>query len=531
MAKRYHIGQVLCATGLLSALSVCRADSGASGPVCKTCHPGETARYQTSAMANSVAKPAPLPDGRVDHAASESVMAAEYRGDRMTHSLSERGLTAAYPVKYQIGGRLIGRTYMVQIGSFLFESPLSWFNAYGWDISPGYAHQTLIDFDRPIEEQCLFCHTGSTRFADKDGRRLTGTDLKPITCERCHGSAEQHVRRPSSKNIINPAKLSGPTRNSICEQCHLEGATRVLNNGKNWSDFQVGSLTESTFVTYLLTGGSAANVKAVTHFEQLAQSKCALGSNGKLWCGTCHDPHGTVQDRPHQIRVICVSCHPTLSAAAHSAAPSECTSCHMPRSATTDIAHAAITDHRILRVSSDAPAKPQPLTETVKAWREPRPEVRTRDLGVAKVVIGFSKHLPAIGDEGLRVLDQIPQQLRDRDATVLSDFEGALLQRGDLSAALQFGRGVVSLQPESAKAVMNYAMVLSRSGDSAEAERQFKRAIELDPSLKQAYMELARLYDNEQNFGEASSTLDLYLKWNPQDILFRLQKARLSGPP
>ena len=34
-----------------------------------------------------------------------------------------------------------------------------------------------------------------------------------------------------------------------------------------------------------------SSVKVVSHVEQLALSACARKSDGKLWCGTCHDPH------------------------------------------------------------------------------------------------------------------------------------------------------------------------------------------------------------------------------------------------
>ncbi len=76
---------------------------------------------------------------------------------------------------------------------------------------------------------------------------------------------------------------------------------------------------------------------------------------------------------------------------------------------------------------------------------------------------------------------------------------------------------------------MNLGIVLKRSGDLAEAERQLTRAIDLDPSLKQAYMELATLYNSQGRVREMTDTIDRFLKWNPQDILFRLQKARLAN--
>jgi hypothetical protein len=63
-----------------------------------------------------------------------------------------------------------------------------------------------------------------------------------ISCERCHGASEEHLRRPVQGSIINSAKLTGPTRDSICEQCHLAGVTqRILNPSKEFDDFRPAS--------------------------------------------------------------------------------------------------------------------------------------------------------------------------------------------------------------------------------------------------------------------------------------------------
>ena len=113
--------------------------------------------------------------------------------------------------------------------------------------------------------------------------------MQAITCERCHGDGAAHVRRPSSKNIVNPAALSGAARDSVCEQCHLEGETRILNPGKSLDDYRPGEPLEQTLVTYLFRRAEAEK-RAVWRMET-AESKCARGSNGKLWCRSCHRPH------------------------------------------------------------------------------------------------------------------------------------------------------------------------------------------------------------------------------------------------
>lgn len=109
-----------------------------------------------------------------------------------------------------------------------------------------------------------------------------------ISCDRCHGPAETHVRRPSSTNIVNPRKLSARARDSICEQCHLGGEARIENPGRRFADFQPGQELEEVFTVYV---NASPVFKVVSHAEQLAHSICAVRSGTKMWCGSCHDPH------------------------------------------------------------------------------------------------------------------------------------------------------------------------------------------------------------------------------------------------
>ena len=474
-------------------------------------------------MGQSMVPPARLPPARVTHRLSQSVLTSEQRNGQMIHGLSERGLTAQYTVQYQIGGDFMGRTYLVPVGAYMFESPLTYFKRYGWDLSPGYSPMTTIDFDRGMDDTCLFCHVDSAKFADEDGRRLKSTRLEPLSCGRCHGVGDEHALHPSATNIVNPAKLPHAERDSTCEQCHLEGATRILNPGKRWDDVHPGEKTEATFSTYVLVGGNNAAVNAVNHVEQLRQSKCVKETGGRLWCGSCHNPHGEPVNRAAEIKAVCTSCHSTLSRDNHPAGLSECTSCHMPSAGTTDIPHAARTDHRILRKPSEASVS-EP--SRVSVWRDPAPENRDRNLGLAEVFLGLTNRLPEVAEDGWRLLNAIPDA--KRDASVLSDLQGLALEKQDFDEALQIGRRLVELRPQSAKAAMNFAIVLKRSGAMAEAEPEFKRAISLDPSLKQAYIELAALYSGMGRIDGTKAAIDSYLRFNPQDMLFRWQRQELE---
>jgi predicted CXXCH cytochrome family protein len=494
----------------------------ARAPVCINCHTKETEAYLKSPMGNSLASPTHLAGGHVDGKRPGVEMSVSERDGRMIHSLSENGLSAEYPIAYQIGAGKIGYTYMVRIRDYFFESPVSWYRRHGWDASPGYANMTSIDFDRSVDSACLFCHAGNAKFTGVDGRRFSGPPLAPIGCDRCHGPVEEHVRKPSAKNIVNPAKLAVRARNSVCEQCHLEGEYRLLNAGKTWQDFHPGDDLEQTAVTYLLKRGDE-EVRAVEQAEQLALSKCVRASGGKLWCGTCHNPHGEAADRSRQVRDICQGCHATLSKATH-ATVTECVSCHMPRLSPDDIPHAASTDHRILRRPGPLPAGDAAGT-AITAWQDPPAQDRARDLAVASLVIGGTHGQQRLHDEGVKLLEALPAEEKERDPAVLSSLVSSFLQRREFDAAKKYARRAVEVQPDSAFASLSLAIVLQNSGDDAEAEKQFLHTIDLDASLQPAWVNLVFLYDKLGRARDKAALLDRYLAWNPQNIWFRQLKA------
>lgn len=483
-------------------------------------------------MGKSLGPPTPVPAGRVRHERSGSVITIEQRAGGMVHRLTERGLTAEYPIAYQIGAGKLAHSYVVQVSSYLFESPVTWFRAGGWDVSPGYARAPAVDFDRPINETCLFCHAGAASFSGGDGRKLADGGVTAITCERCHGPSEDHVRQPAANNIVNPAKLENRARDSVCEQCHLEGAARILNPGKTWRDFRPGRNFEQTAAVYVFKQ-NGQEVRPVSQVEQMTSSKCAVGSGGQLWCGSCHKAHGAQADRGREIRQVCASCHVVLSKAAHPKAESECVSCHMPR-LTTEYAHVAVTDHRILRRPGLPAAGGEAGSKTLAAWVDPPPEFRRRDLILANLTVGHRLGLPAIRLAGLSLLDALPSAQRDADSTVLAAACEALLDQGMLQKAVELCRRAAETQPESADRAMTFGIALHRSRDLAGAERQFKNAIRLDPSLKHAYVELWTLYDAWKKTGEMAETGDRFLSWNPKNIMFRALKSALaadSAPP
>jgi predicted CXXCH cytochrome family protein len=488
---------------------------------CATCHPREAKRFFASPMGQSIGRTDDVGGGHVEQQSSGSEVWIEVRHGQMTHRLSERGLTAEYPVAYQVGYGVRGKSYLVNVGDYLLESPVSWYRDHGWDISPGYEGLRLIDFDRPVTETCLFCHANAARFTDADQRRVAPGSLTAITCERCHGNGEEHVRHPIERNIVNLANLPTAERDSICEQCHLEGDTRVVNPKRSPESFRAGSKLEDTLVTYLYESRGGA---AVSQVEELAQSRCARVSGGKLWCGSCHDPHGERVNRALQVKAVCTSCHQKLSSAAHSPQIKECVTCHMPTRPTSNIAHVSVTDHRIRRPGEAEPAEGH-AENSVYAWREPLIEFRQRDLAIADLRIGSERRRQATIEEGVRLLQALPANQQNDDAAALSALQSIYLMTSAPAKALALSEWAEAAEPSSATFAMNLGIALKRAGDGQRAATQLLKAIELDPSLMQAYAELAVLYDEEHRPEDAREIISRFLAWNPQSIQFRLART------
>ena len=177
------------------------------------------------------------------------------------------------------------------------------------------------------------------------------------------------MNNPTRGSILNPGKLSGAARDSVCEQCHLTGEIRISNPGKLITDFRPGQALEDVYTTYVAAAASGQSIKVVSHAEQLRLSKCARMSGGKLWCGSCHNPHKVPAEPVAYFREKCLGCHAATLAKAHAAPSRDCIACHMRELPAKDGGHTAFTDHRISLPSANDPATGE--ADTLTAWREP----------------------------------------------------------------------------------------------------------------------------------------------------------------
>jgi hypothetical protein len=349
--------------------------------VCAECHGDIAETYKSHPMSHSLAE---VTEATVVEDYENATFAptggriceVERRGDEVLHheklfdADGELLYDQAVPVKYEVGSGQRGRSYLVDRGGILFQSPIGWYSHAGkWDLSPGYAPQAHQRFERRIHDGCLYCHAGRVA-TDEPGsdRYLTPPFVEAsIGCERCHGPGEEHVKRqhdnPTSggpdPTIVNPARLDPIHRDSVCYQCHLQGVRMIPRNGRSFYDFRPGGRLDDVWVVFVDGDrvDEEGHSKAVSQVEQMRSSRCFAGSNGQLGCISCHDPHSrpSAEQRVEYFQKRCLSCHEEqgcslpLAERQQSPANGSCIACHMPTSPSSNVPHTALTDHRVLR--------------------------------------------------------------------------------------------------------------------------------------------------------------------------------------
>jgi predicted CXXCH cytochrome family protein len=473
-------------------------------------------------MGRSLSTPGDEPDGRFIHKASGATVSIYRQDGAMRHKIEERGLTADYPIAYGIGFGSVGRSYLIELGGHFFQSPAAFYTARReWDASPGYEGERVLDFTRAITSDCLVCHVGGVITTTLG--RASKTMLTPISCERCHGDAAGHLKNPVPGTIVNPAKLAIRERDSVCEQCHLESATVVLNPNKYWWDFRPGERLEQVEAHYIYktTGSALPSIGAVSQAEELALSACARGSGGKLWCGSCHDPHGAPADRKRQIREVCEGCHaPAQVASIHKTPQEECVSCHMPRRQAVDVSHAAITDHRIMKRWSDV--YNGSWEKTLVAWHDPEPGLGSRDLGLAYFNVAKREGSAKDFEKAFAILSALPGGRAD--AAVSAAVGYMLLGTGRAGAAVERFQQATEEQPGSAEYWLDLGVAQNAAGQGALAVESFRRSIQENPYDYRPYQALSDLYKSQKQPIQSQEAIDQFLRLAPQNVSLRLPR-------
>jgi predicted CXXCH cytochrome family protein len=534
---------------------------------CSECHEKETLAFRQHPMGRSLLPIARVaPHQRYDAEANNpfpafgTLFLVHREGDHVVHrqiGRDSKGQTvyeSDTPIDYVLGSGARGHSYLTDRGGYLFETPVSWYTQkHIWDASPGFANRARAG--RPVPGACLFCHANRARPLEGYVNRYEEPvfDGYAIGCERCHGPAERHVRSPGRKDpatgadytILNPARLEPKLRAAVCEQCHLAGAGRVLRRGRDLYDFRPGLPMEAFWSIFVPTFESAEDSKAVGHVEQMYQSRCFLRSREspaegrrKLGCTSCHDPHQYIgpETRVAHYRARCLTCHESQERPC--SAPLEtrrlkgdsCIDCHMPRYSTSDIAHTAATDHRvILRADKGATAQTNPVRHepNFASFYHPQPDPDDKELGrdraLALIQVFNQGKMPrgAAGGQILELLDAAARNDPD-DLEVLEARGMTLMFQRHPAEALAAYEAVLAKAPRR-EVSLAQAAVIAQQQRRFDLARSYWERVVAEVPYEVSYREsLAQLLAQQNAWDEARPQCEAWLRLDPANIEARV---------
>ncbi len=531
---------------------------------CAGCHSKHSASYRQHPMGRSLAPIAQVANRQRYEEAVHNPFDADgfqYRiereGDRVFHRETckdSQGQVIAdqrVEIHHAIGSGTHAYSYLIEREGYVFQSPITWYTQKGiWDLSPGY-HGRHTSFERPVRAECLFCHTNRV---EPTGDALNHYQQPifhghAIGCERCHGPGELHVARREraelvaglDETIVNPAHLSQPLRESICQQCHLQGAVRVVRRGLDVDSFRPG-LPLHLFWSVFVRPPEFADTLLVSHVEQMHESRCFRDSREpkKLGCISCHDPHSVPasEKKVEFYRDRCLKCHEDQSCKLPPATrratvrDDSCIVCHMPKLDTADITHTAITDHRVVRQPQGKAAVPPsrtlrpgevPLTHFhANLVQSNDPEV-ARDLGLALVELARERSAVSgqLAETALGYLDPAVRR-GPKDVAAWEARGQALLIRGQPRDALDNFERVLALAPSREVTLADAARCAERLDDRAAAIAYWERMRAVVPSAATPHFEIARLRSLGNEWEQAAAESQEALRINPAHINARL---------
>ncbi|MCA9076194.1 MAG: hypothetical protein KDA93_14285 [Planctomycetaceae bacterium] len=442
-------------------------------------------------------------------------------GDRMVHTEfmtdddGEIVYEQSVDVDYSVGSGTTARTYLIDRGGILYESPISWYvDKQKWDLSPGYQDNPRQRFNRRVSDGCVQCHAGRVAYVgDGTTNRYESEPFleKGIGCERCHGPGARHVAKMESGDldtdsnaadnmlIVNPSRLDAVRAESICYQCHRDGKRRILRKGKSYHDFRPGMATEDIWTVFASTESldSDESNPFTSQVQQMHASACFRGSNGEMRCTSCHDPHHapSPEERAEYYRVRCHECHAdrgcSLPIEEREPAPAfnSCIHCHMPTSGSSDIPHTSQSDHRVLR---------DPLnTQSI--------ESPTSGGGVWTIYDKSEEILPPWELQRAKALSLSDQSIQNLDRTL------TVRAIGELEA-------VLARDPNDTSVLRSLAFLYGILGQQARAAALFEAALQIEPDDEVSLKNLGLTAYRSQSYGLALQSYQSFLKLNQWDV-------------
>jgi Cytochrome c554 and c-prime len=272
------------------------------------------------------------------------------KGNQSIYSVSDGKTTISVPLIWAFGMPVAGQTYVFRYGGAYYQTRVSFYtDAQGLGITlddtsiePGSLEEALGDKQFLLAAQrCISCHTTG---ANIGGVFQPKNSVGGVSCEACHGPGAQHMAAvhhggPAAPKIFNPARLAPYQLANFCGSCH--------RTSEEIERMQLFGIPNVRFQPY-----------------RLQLSACWNGTDPRISCLACHDPHKPLVTKAEFYDSKCLACHlekggpkcPDHPGKACPVSTQNCITCHMPRYALPG-AHFKFIDHDIRVVR---PGEPYP---------------------------------------------------------------------------------------------------------------------------------------------------------------------------
>ena len=483
----------------------------------------------------------------------------------------------AHKIDYVAGGESVGYSYLFQVGSWIFQAPLSYYaHSQTWELSPGYVKDD-VGFTRVMTTGCLLCHNGQPDPVVKRDGMFKAPAFRfgelGVSCESCHGPGALHVKemRANPKrvlaageiytSIVNPARLKPRLADDLCQECHQAGDAQVIYPGKTVMDYRPGTPLADTIAIVKRpikpeqreeANRLESNPPIRGSLEQplwwknstLELSKCYQASHGQLTCFTCHSIHHSPKpgEEKAAYRAACLTCHTVKSCTLKPedpkrvAAADYCVECHMEKRPVAGIAHSNDTKHRIVRYPG------QPLPDV--AFEQPRPDLPgllwmnrpedepsagMPDLAQLEAYFTAARKDPSLWPYWFRKLKQL-SATEPNDPTVLVSLGAvSLAQTKDNARAAEEFMLAIRNGSEDPITFLNLAAALENLGRGREAEGVLERGVAAYPYSGQLTARLAQQLAMNGQAGKARLLIKQYRKVFPEDTMVRQVEEQLDA--
>jgi hypothetical protein len=294
------------------------------------------------------------------HAADSNILNARknlsYHQGRFTYELRLEQNRALYSVTdgnqrfetqldWALGSGKMGQAYLFWRNGSWYETQVTYYGKLN-NLARMLGGKPISDFEEAIGERlpdevargCFVCHTSGYN----TDRITDANELTPgIQCQQCHVGSEAHVVAA----VMNPdeipqmeilTNLSAEAASELCGKCHRTWSNVILNGPRG--------LESIRFQPY-----------------RLANSKCYDGSDSRISCVTCHNPHHELQASAAFYDAKCLACHLATGQGRNGrlirscpVGTENCASCHMPKYALPNTIE-EFTDHEIRVVRPNQP--------------------------------------------------------------------------------------------------------------------------------------------------------------------------------